>query len=171
MAQLSPRMAHPVVDSTVADAASRFDGVEGVYRSVSGRMWRALFAFSGDADVASDAVAEAFAQALRRDGEIRDVERWVWKAAYRIAAGELKQRRTVSPEVDRPVDDAASSFELRDALLRVSPKQRAALFLFYYCGYEPREIARMIGSTQSAVRVHLFRGRKHLASMLDGGTR
>ena len=171
MAQLSPRMAHPVVDSTVADAASRFDGVEGVYRSVSGRMWRALFAFSGDADVASDAVAEAFAQALRRDGDIRDVERWVWKAAYRIAAGELKQRRRVSPEVDRPVDDAASSFELRDVLLRVSPKQRAALFLFYYGGYEPREIARMIGSTQSAVRVHLFRGRKRLASMLDGGTR
>jgi hypothetical protein len=40
-------------------------------------MWRALLVFAGDAEVASDAVAEAFAQALRRGGEIRDPKRWV----------------------------------------------------------------------------------------------
>lgn len=160
---LSPRIS--------VSGLSDVDGLERLYRQQAAQMWRALTAYSGSRDVAEDAVAEAFAQAIGRGDAIRSPERWVWKAAYRIAAGELKQRRRVSPEVDRPVDDAASSFELRDALLRVSPKQRAALFLFYYCGYEPREIARMIGSTQSAVRVHLFRGRKRLASMLDGGTR
>ena len=119
--------------------------------------------------VASDAVAEAFAQALRRDGDIRNVEGWVWKAAFRIAAGDLKQRSRLAPEVDRPVDDALPSLELRDALMGLSPKQRASLFLFYWGGYQPRDIARMIGSTQSAVRVHLFRGRKRLAAKLDGG--
>ena len=35
--------------------------------------------------------AEAFAQALRRGTAIRDPRSWVWRAAYRIAAGE-KQR-------------------------------------------------------------------------------
>lgn len=171
MAERSPRMAGPIAGSPVPTSASTVGRVEGVYRTESGRMWRALLAFSCDPEVASDAVAEAFAQALRRDGDIRDVERWVWKAAFRIAAGELKRRRRMSPEVDQAVGDALPTFELRDALMRVSPKQRAALFLFYFCGYRPREIARMIGSTQSAVRVHLFRGRKRLAALLDGGPR
>jgi len=169
MTQLSPRAASTFVGCRVPDSASTVGRVERVYRNESGRMWRALLAFSGDPEVASDAVAEAFAQALRRDGDIRDVERWVWKAAFSIAAGELKQRRRSSPEVDRPVDDALPTFELRDALMGVSQKQRASLFLFYWGGYQPREIARMIGSTQSAVRVHLFRGRKRLAAKLDGG--
>jgi hypothetical protein len=43
--------------------------------------------------VANDAVAEAFAQAIRRGDEVRDPLRWVTKAAYRIAAGELQLRR------------------------------------------------------------------------------
>lgn len=162
-------MASPLVDGRVPDSASTVDRVEGVYRSESGRMWRALLAFSGDPEVASDAVAEAFAQALRRNGNIRNVASWVWKAAFCIAAGELKRRRRIAPEVDRAVDGALPPLELRDALMDVSQKQRAALFLFYWGGYQPREIARMIGSTQSAVRVHLFRGRKRLAVILDGG--
>lgn len=37
--------------------------VEAVYRRDGGRLWRALFVFAGDADVADEAMAEAFAQA------------------------------------------------------------------------------------------------------------
>jgi DNA-directed RNA polymerase specialized sigma24 family protein len=33
-------------------------------------MWQAVFAFAGDPEVASDAVAEAFTQALRRGDAI-----------------------------------------------------------------------------------------------------
>lgn len=132
-------------------------------------MWRTLLAYSGDPDIASDALAEAFAQALRRGTNIRDVERWVWRAAFRIANGELKARRRYLPEVDPPINDPDPSFAFHDALMRVSPKQRAALFLHYYGGYRPGDIALMIGSTQSAVRVHLHRGRKRLAEILDGG--
>ncbi|HJS26677.1 MAG TPA: hypothetical protein VJ913_06090, partial [Actinomycetota bacterium] len=56
-------------------------------------MWRAVLAFAGDPEVASDAVAEAFAQVLRRGEDVRDPEGWVWRAAFRIASGELKERR------------------------------------------------------------------------------
>ncbi|MEA3510898.1 MAG: hypothetical protein U9R51_05630 [Actinomycetota bacterium] len=60
---LSPRI-------ETADFRSR---VEVAYRNQSGRMWRALLAYSGDPDVASDAVSEAYAQAPRRSAELRDV--------------------------------------------------------------------------------------------------
>ena len=143
--------------------------VEAAYRNQSAQMWRALLAYSADPDVASDAVAEAFAQALRRGNAIRSVERWVWKAAFRIAAGELKERRRFASEVDRPVAPVEPRFELWTTLRELSPRQRACLYLYYYADYPPREIARIIGSTQSAVRVHLFRGRARLAEILDGG--
>jgi RNA polymerase sigma-70 factor (ECF subfamily) len=132
-------------------------------------MWRAVLAYSGDREVANDAVAEAFAQALRRGDEIRRVDRWVWRAVFRIAAGELKDRHRVVAEVDPPTDSPAPLVGLQDALMRVSPKQRASLFLYYYAGYPPRAIASMIGSTPAAVRVHLHRGRRNLAEILKGG--
>ena len=52
-------------------------------------LWRAILAWSGDPEIASEAVAEAFAQAARRGDAIDDVGRWVWRAAFRIAGGLL----------------------------------------------------------------------------------
>lgn len=66
--------------------------VERVYREHGERLWRTVLLFSRDRDVASDAVAEAFTQALGRGGEIRALPGWVWRTAFRVAAGELKAR-------------------------------------------------------------------------------
>src|SRR5881397_506005 len=68
-------------------------GLEKVYEEQGAKLWRALFLYAGDREIASDALAEAFAQALRRSGELRSPERWVWRSAFRIAAGELSRRR------------------------------------------------------------------------------
>jgi len=65
--------------------------LERLYREEGSRLWWALHAYSGDRDVASDALAEAFAQALARGSAIRSPSAWIWKAAFRIAAGDLKQ--------------------------------------------------------------------------------
>ena len=151
-----------------AEAGARHPLAE-VYRGRAAQRGRALLAYSGDPEVASDAVAEAFAQALRRGTAIRHMERWVWKASFRIAAGELKQRRRFASEQDRGMPPTDPHFELWSSLRALSPRQRACMFLYYYADYPPREIAQMIGSTPSAVRVHLFRGRARLAEILDGG--
>jgi len=66
---------------------SRMEQIECLYRERGDRICRGLLAFSGDPEVANDAVAEAFAQVLRRGDEVRDPERWIWRAAFRIAAG------------------------------------------------------------------------------------
>jgi RNA polymerase sigma factor (sigma-70 family) len=67
-----------------------------------------------------------------------------------------------------------SSYELPDrsdevvrALLRLSPKQRAAVVLHHYAGYPVKDIAKMLDSTTAAVKVHLSQGRKRLRSLLD----
>jgi hypothetical protein len=73
------------------------DQVEVTYRREAPRLWRALMLYSGDRDIASDAVAEAFAQLLGRGAAVRDPRAWVWRAAFRIAAGDLKRRRRHQP--------------------------------------------------------------------------
>ena len=75
------------------------DRVEAVYRSVHPRLWRSLLSYTGDAELASDAVAEAFAQVLRRGDAVDDVAAWVWRSAFRIAGAfwrrvPLQQSRT-----------------------------------------------------------------------------
>ena len=51
------------------------DRVERLYREQGRRLWAAVLAYTRDRDVADDAVAEAFAQLIRRDDEVRDPQR------------------------------------------------------------------------------------------------
>jgi RNA polymerase sigma-70 factor (ECF subfamily) len=144
--------------------------LEELYRAEHDRLWRSLLAFSGSPEVASDATAEAFAQALRRGSELRDPRRWVWRAAFRIAAGELKTRssaRAAMPETAYEMEEPAR--ELIAALRELSAKQRLAVVLHDAAGYPAREIAAVIGSTPAAVRVHLMRGRRRLRELLEEG--
>lgn len=153
--------------AVVAAIAEGTDRLEALYRADGDRLWRALLAFAGDPDVASDAVAEAFAQALRRGRAVRDPQAWVWKAGFRIAAGELKTRgSTTSLIPDIGYLDAGVDTELIDALALLPAMQRAAVVLFYYADAPVREIARRTGTSQLAVRANLSRGRKRLKQTL-----
>jgi RNA polymerase sigma-70 factor, ECF subfamily len=141
--------------------------IERVYREHGARLWRAVLMYSGDREVASDAVAEAFAQALHRGNALRVPERWVWRTAFRVAAGELKRRREVSPAgVDPGYEIPEASVVLAEALRSLSPRQRAAVILHHYAGYSLREVAAILGSTASAVGVHLHRARRRLRRLL-----
>ena len=131
-------------------------------------MQRALFLFTQDREVAKDAVAEAFAQALGRGEAVRDVRRWVWRAAFRIASGEMKNtRRTSHALPEGTYETPEPLLDLTRALARLSPKQRASVILHHYAGYPAREVARIIGSTPVAVAVHLSQGRRRLRDLLE----
>lgn len=142
--------------------------IEVLYRRVGVRMWRALYAYSGSRDIADDAVAEAFAQALRRGTALRQPERWVWKAAYRIAAGALHARSTsAEPLPDLATHDDDQTIELLEALSKLSDRQRACVVLHYWAGYSLNEIARILGTAPPTVGVHLTRGRRRLRAILS----
>jgi RNA polymerase sigma-70 factor (ECF subfamily) len=154
---------------TAAVAKSVVPGdVESVYRTDGVKLWRALYAFAGDEDVASDAAAEAFAQALRRGDAIRDVRGWVWRTAFRLAAGDLQDRRRVhhGQVPERAVHDAQLDDELVTALNALTPNQRLVIVLYYYADLPVAEIARRTGMNALAVRAHLSRGRRRMRDLL-----
>jgi RNA polymerase sigma factor (sigma-70 family) len=142
--------------------------LERLYREQGARMWHAVLAFAGDQEVASDAVAEAFAQALRRGDEIRQLDRWIWRTAFRVAAGELKTRsRSMPIAIERAYEMEEPARELVAALSRLSERQRSAVVLHHAAGYPVREVAAIVGSTPAAVKVHLLRARRRLRELLE----
>jgi RNA polymerase sigma-70 factor (ECF subfamily) len=143
--------------------------LERVYREHGERLWRAVFAYAADRSIADDAVAEAFTQALRRGPGIGDPLRWVWRVAFRVAAGELQERRKRAVFRDETVHNDEVPVDLMRALARLSPKQRAAILLHHYAGYRTSEIADILGSTTGAVRVHLSVGRRRLRDYISEG--
>jgi RNA polymerase sigma-70 factor (ECF subfamily) len=153
----------------LADPAS---SIEACYRADADRLWRALYAYAADAELASEAVAEAYAQALRRGDAIRDPAAWTWRAAFRIAAGSLKSRRSAEQGSDpeaaasqgRP--DRYADPDLAAALRQLPDAQRAAVILFYYADLPVREIAARLGTNGLAVRANLSRGRRRLRTLL-----
>ena len=56
--------------------------------------------------------------------------------------------------------------ELLETVMRLPPKYRAAIYLFYYEGYATAEIAELLGTPEATVRTHLARGREKLRTML-----
>ncbi len=140
-----------------------------LYRSEGDRLWRAVYAFARDREIASDAVAEAFAQCLARGDAVRSQKAWVWRTAFRIASGELQRRgRFTTLTTELTYDMAEHDDDLMAALAALPKNQRAAVVLRYYAGYDARGVAEILGCGVATARVHLSRGKKRLETILGG---
>jgi RNA polymerase sigma-70 factor (ECF subfamily) len=156
-----------VMDSALALIDTQ-SSVEALYRADADRLWRAVYAFAGDADIASDAVAEAYAQLVHRGEAVRDPAAWVWRAAFRISRGALQARRSDEAVTLTVLDhtDAYTDQDLVAAIRRLPEGQRAAVILFYYADLPIRQIADRLGTNSLAVRANLSRGRRRLRQLL-----
>ena len=140
--------------------------LERLYKEQSPRLWRALYAYAGDRDVASDAVAEAFAQLMGRGDAVRDARMWVWKTAFRVAGGELQHRRRFTDQLpERAGEPSDVRPEVAAALRVLTARQRAVVVLTYW-GFSSTEAARVLGTSPPTIRVHLMVARSRLRQLL-----
>lgn len=140
---------------------------EAVYRAEAPKLWRALVLQTGSREVASDAVAEAFAQGIARGDAVRKPGAWVWRAAFMIARGESARSHADLPAARAPETAPPEPvIDLVRGLGSLSPMQRGATVLHYFAGCSVAETAAILGSTRSAVGVHLFRARRKLRDEL-----
>jgi RNA polymerase sigma-70 factor, ECF subfamily len=143
-------------------------GLDVLWRAHAARLWRAVFAYTHDPDVTNDVVAEAFAQCLARGGGVRDGRAWLWQAAFKIAAGEMRRRGGfVELDHEPSYSMPERAWGLVAALTALPDRQRAALVLHYYGDLRVREIAETLGCSAATVRVHLSQGRTRLRSLLE----
>lgn len=152
--------------------ATGSERVRAVYVADHARLWRSLYAFSGSREVADEATAEAFAQALRRGDEIRDVAAWVWRSAYAIARGELQRRRRSGPSTGTEPTDAGTSLgELLGALAGLPDADRELIVLCHVAGWKPGELAAVLDANPGAIRVRLHRATAKARDLLERSER
>jgi RNA polymerase sigma-70 factor (ECF subfamily) len=140
--------------------------MEQIYREEGDRLYYALLAFTGDPDIAREAVAESFTRALASESSIRDIVPWVWKVAFRVASADLKDRhRLTNSEIEEhPVPEP---HDIVEALSLLPERQRASIVLHYYAGYSLDEIAAILGTRKGTIGTHLHRGRARLHELLE----
>jgi RNA polymerase sigma factor (sigma-70 family) len=143
------------------------DRIEAMYRREHDRLWRSLVAYTGDTDLASDAEAEAFAQLIGRGDAVNDPAAWVWRSAYRIAAGLLQRSGSGRSAPEVVVIDDPSIVDLLALLDGLSSQQRACVVLRYVGRFTAPEIAELLGTTAGTVRVQLHRAHESLRVTLE----
>lgn len=146
----------------------RHDEAEALYRSEGAKLERALTGSFGDPMLAGDATSQAFIELLAHRGSVEVPRAWVWKTAFAIARG-ISSARSAPYGLwppDAGVTDTPAPVDLVDALAVLSPLQRQTVVLHHYAGWPVRDVARIVSSTPSAVKVHLFRGRARLRELM-----
>jgi RNA polymerase sigma-70 factor (ECF subfamily) len=107
-------------------------------------------------------------------GEIRDVHAYLFKVALnssrmRMRSARLAARRRVPlGVVHDPFDEVELREDVRQMLLALTPRQRAALLLLDLYDYDSREAAHIMGVRPSTVRALATQGRAVLRA--SGGT-
>jgi RNA polymerase sigma-70 factor (ECF subfamily) len=139
--------------------------IERAYRDHAAQLWRGVYAYSGGrAEIADDAVAEAFARALVHQGRIRSLLPWLYRVAFRQAAQRLRDERRDHAEEAVAAEAAVevASDPPLGAVALLTPQQRAVVFLFYYADLSVADVAHATGTSRVAVRVQLHRAREAL---------
>lgn len=159
--------------------------------------FRVVAAVEAGADHADDVVQQAAVVALERLDRFRpgtSFRAWMCAIIRGVARnhrrGEHRRRRRHRMVADRshpeevrdqavrvtiPSDDATPEVEfhaafdedLRNALDRLGPQQRACMVLKSVLGYSYREIGAMLDLPEATARSHVFRARRRLLTLLD----
>ena len=137
-----------------------------------------------DIDRAEDALQDALVIAWRDLRGLRDPDRfdaWLQRLLINvcIAQATRERRRSANLRV-LPVDGPAGPDELlsvadRDQLdrgfRRLPPEQRAILVLHHYLGYEPTEIAEILGIPAGTARSRLHHAHRAMRAALEADAR
>ena len=166
------------LEADTADVALAMDedAFRGFYDRTSGALWGYLSRISGDRQVADDLLQESYYRLLK-SGVAFESENHRRNYLYRIATNLVRDTRRGAQPVftDVEVADVAAPAahvgyegraDVRRALGRMKPRERALLWLAYAQGSSHSEIADVLGLKTSSIKLLLFRARRKLAGLL-----
>jgi RNA polymerase sigma-70 factor (ECF subfamily) len=168
LSDLEARLSRDATNAHVRPEAggSRVD-LGRLFEAHAAAMYRTILAYTGGrGDLAEDAVGEAFSRAAARAAGLRDPVAWLYRVAFNVANDELRRERREGLVVRDSVQQPPDLSEVFEALKRLPPRERAVMALFYVLDLPVREVAARLGIAAATVRVHLTRGRRHLAALL-----
>jgi RNA polymerase sigma-70 factor (ECF subfamily) len=167
------------LDADTADVtlAMDEDAFRAFYDRTSRALWGYLSRISGDRQVADDLLQECYYRLLKCSVAFES-EAHRRNYLYRIATNLVRDsRRGSRPIFADGVDvgdlqapqghaDAEQRADVRRAMGRLKPRERALLWLAYAQGSSHSEIADVLGVKTGSIKLLLFRARRKLAGLL-----
>lgn len=152
-------------------SASELEEVMGRYQTM---VFRLAYSYTRSSSDAQDLCQEVFLRYFcSRPPFASEEHRRAW--LLRVTVNRCKThltswwvRRTV-PLDDRIPMPEPEPLALDEALRQLAEKDRLVIHLFYYEECSTQEIARMMRTTEGAVRTRLTRARQRLGKILKGG--
>ena len=132
-----------------------------------------------DRALAEDAVQETFLKACKGFAEFRgesSEKTWLVRIAvnvcrdYRRGSWLRHTDRSVTPDMLQigETQPETEDMDLSLAVMKLPPKMREMILLYYYQDMGTEEIARTLGITQSTVSYRLKKSREKLRKLLEG---
>ena len=168
-----------VAVSPAADSWARF---EALYRAARDDVYAYVATLLRDPAAAEDVTALAFERAYRRrrsfDRRRGEERAWLFGIARNAALDELRRRRRSASMVANPEDPAADSASeaadvalrrtaVRAALNRLSAREREIVALKFHGGLSNRELAGVLGVSESNAGTLLYRVMEKLRRACD----
>ena len=140
------------------------------------RLFAAAFQVCGNAADAEDAAQEALLRYHISEKQFESeqhIRAWLLRVAINCAKNVSRsffRRNTVPLEdyMDSLEFDSGESREIFREVMNLPETYRLVIHLYYYEDYSVAEIGRILGLTESNVKVRLSRGRQKLKKALQG---
>ena len=153
------------------------DDFDAWYRELRPRLATALAAWCGDANVAADAVDEAFVRACERWERVRRLDApagWVWRTATNVARRTMRRHRIEARSLHRHAAGRATEvggpgpedLDLVDALRRLTERQRTVVVLHHVADLTHAEVGAALGIATGTVAATLHQAKARLAAHL-----
>ena len=151
-----------------------FAGLIGEHQRV---IYSLCYRMAGSAADADDLTQEAFIQAYRQLEHFRgegSFAAWLYRVAMNHCLNWVKRERRRSEmhrewaeqAHERPSHNDPIAEQVREAMMKLNPKQRAAVVLTVYQGMSHAEAARVLGCSETTVSWRIFAARRKLKTML-----
>ena len=147
------------------------------YRRTSRSLWSYVYRVTGNAADADDIVQEAFCRLLRGgpDGDEEQWRRYLFRIASNLVVDRWRRQKRDHNDLRHhlPLPLASNTpgheghEEVARTFARLTPRERALLWLAYVEGQSHKEIAGSLGLAERSIRVLLFRARGRLRDLLE----
>jgi RNA polymerase sigma-70 factor, ECF subfamily len=173
-------------DASPPPGAAPAGGLEAIFSQHHAAVYRAAYRITGNSMDAEDVLQTVFTRLLRRDGTLdlsQSAASYLHRAAVNASLDLLRSRRRARavaladveenltdesyPGPERHSRSRELGRRLRQALSQLSPRQAEIFSLRYLEGMGNLDIARQLGTSQTAIAVVLHRARHRLQRELE----
>ena len=145
--------------------------VSELFQKYGDSVFRLAWSYTGSRQDAEDVTQTVFLKLIEKTPALEPGQERAW--LFQVAVNQCRSLwRQLTRHRVEPLEEALSvAAEEERPLLRqvmeLGREDRTALYLFYYEGYDTREIGEMLRISQSGVTTQLCRARKRLKEHLE----